>query len=313
MPKKINKPVLTDLAAERAVLSALCQYGLDCYLEIDFVTADHFTDEMNQILFHCIYKSISQNSKVELSSILSASNDLGVHDVLNTKEEISFIRSLFNFPIHKENATTHAARIAKLKLARDLKQTLQICQKDLDSVSGDEDIMDLISKVEEPILDATADIYQSSNKNTEIIGNDIEDYISYLAENPCDIAGIPTGFTAFDLAIGGGLRRKSVDLIAARPKVGKSMFGDAVAINVAQNSGIPVLMLDTEMSKEDHLNRMLANLSGVDINKISTGKFSENEIEKEKVKVAGDKLKSIPYHYLSIAGQPFENILYKYF
>ena len=96
MPKKINKPVLTDLAAERAVLSALCQYGLDCYLEIDFVTADHFTDEMNQILFHCIYKSISQNSKVELSSILSASNDLGVHDVLNTKEEISFIRSLFN-------------------------------------------------------------------------------------------------------------------------------------------------------------------------------------------------------------------------
>jgi hypothetical protein len=68
-------------------------------------------------------------------------------------------------------------------------------------------------------------------------------------------------------------------------------------------------MLDTEMSKEDHLNRMLANLSGVDINKISTGKFSENEIEKEKVKAAGDKLKSIPYHYISIAGQSFENIL----
>ena len=37
------------------------------------------------------------------------------------------------------------------------------------------------------------------------------------------------------------------------------------------------------MSKEDHLNRILANLSGVDINKISTGKFSENEIEKEKL------------------------------
>ena len=244
-----------------------------------------------------------------LYCILSASNDLGVYDLLNTKEEISFIRSLFNFPIHKENAATHAARIAKLKLARDLKTTLQACQKDLDSVNGDEDIMDLISKVEEPILDATADIYQSSNKNTEIIGNDIEDYISYLAENPCDIAGIPTGFNAYDLAIGGGLRRKSVDLIAAHPKVGKSMFGDAVAINVAQNLGIPVLMLDTEMSKEDHLNRMLANLSGVDINKISTGKFSENEIEKEKVRAAGEKLKSIPYHYISIAGQSFENIL----
>ena len=309
MPKKINKSTLQDAAAERAVLAGLCQYGLDCYLDIDFITADHFNDEMNQILFNCIHKSISNNSKVELSSILSAANDLGVQEHVNSKQEISFIRSLFNFPIHKDNAGIHAAKIAKLKLARDLKKTLKTCENDLNSISGDEDIMDLISKVEEPILDATADIYQSSNKNTEIIGNDIEDYIAYLAENPCDIAGIPTGFTAYDLAIGGGLRRKSVDLIAARPKVGKSMFGDAVAINVAQNSNIPVLMLDTEMSKEDHLNRMLANLSGVDINKISTGKFSENEIEKEKVRAAGDKLKSIPYHYISIAGQSFENIL----
>ena len=168
--------------------------------------------------------------------------------------------------------------------------------------------MDLISKVEAPILDATADIYQSSNKKTEIIGEDIDDYIEYLSENVSDNVGIPTGFPRYDAAIGGGLRRKCVDLVAARPKVGKSMFGDAVAMNVSR-LGIPVLMLDTEMSKEDHLNRMLANLSGVDINKISTGKFTENPLEKEKVEKAAQELKEIPYHYISIAGQSFENIL----
>ena len=299
---------LEDLASERAVLAALCQYGLDCYLEIDFVDADHFTDDMNQLLFHCIYKSVSENAKVELASILSAANSLGVHESINNKQEISFIRSLFNFPIHKENAKSHAVKIAKLKLARDLKKTLSACQKDLDATNGDEDVMDLISKVEAPILDATADIYQSSNKKTEIIGEDIDDYIEFLSENVSDNVGIPTGFPRYDTAIGGGLRRKCVDLIAARPKVGKSMFGDAVAMNVS-NLGIPVLMLDTEMSKEDHLNRMLANVSGVDINKISTGKFTENPLEKEKVEKAAEKLKEIPYHYISIAGQPFENIL----
>jgi len=91
--------------------------------------------------------------------------------------------------------------------------------------------------------------------------------------------------------------------------VGKSMFGDAVAMNVASNHNIPVLMLDTEMSKEDHLNRILASLSGVEINKISTGKFTENELDKEKVEKAADALKQMPYHYLSIAGQPFDNVL----
>ena len=172
----MTKKKLEDLASERAVLAALCQYGLDCYLEIDFVDADHFTSDMNQLLYHCIYKSVSENSKVELASILSAANSLGVSESINNKEEMSFIRSLFNFPIHKENAKSHAVKIAKLKLARDLKKTLKACEKELDATNGDEDIMDLISKVEAPILDATADIYQSSNKKTEIIGEDIDDY-----------------------------------------------------------------------------------------------------------------------------------------
>ena len=309
MSRKIKQRDLENMAAERAVMSALCQYGLDAYLEIDFIQADHFTNEINQLIFSCINKSISDTSKVELSSILSAANDLGVYDQINTKDEIGFIRSLFNFPILKDNIGTHAAKLAKLKLARDLKRTLKACEKQLSSTTGDEDIMDLISKVEEPILDATSDIYQNSGKKTELLGDGIEEYVQYLTENVSDFAGIPSGFPRFDMAIGGGLRRKCVDLVAARPKVGKSMFGDAVAMNVAENLNIPVLVLDTEMSKEDHYNRILANLSGVEINKIATGKFSENEIDKEKVNEARLKIESIPYHYISIAGQPFENVL----
>jgi replicative DNA helicase len=305
MKKKNN---LQDLASERAVLAALCQYGLDCYLDIDFVDSEYFTDEVNQILFSCIHKTISENSKVELTSILSAANSLGVAEVINNKEEMAFIRSLFNMSTHQENAQVHAAKIAKLKIARDLKKTLASCQKSMDSITGEEDIVDMISMVENPVLDVTSEIYQTSDNKTEIIGDGVEEYLDYLSENVSDFVGIPTGFARYDAAIGRGLRRKCVDLIAARPKVGKSMFCDAVAINVATNS-VPVLVLDTEMGKEDHLNRILASISGVDIQKISTGKFSENEIEKEKVRTASEKLKDIPYHYISIAGQSFENIL----
>ena len=304
-----NKRSLQDVAAERAVLAGLCQYGLDVFLDIDFIDADHFTNEMNQVLFKCIKKVISESSHVELASILSAANNLNLYENINNKNEIGFLRSLFNFPIHKDNVSLHGAKLAKLKLARNLKQTLKVCEKRLDAVSGDEDLTELISIVESPVLDATSAVYESSGTTPEIIGNDVEDYINHLADNPAEMIGISSGFSIYDQAIGGGLRRKCVDLVAARPKVGKSMFGDAVALPVTQNLDIPVLMLDTEMSKEDHLNRMLANLSGVDINRISTGKFADNEIDKRKIEEAAEKLKSIPYHYISIAGQPFENIL----
>ena len=304
-----NKRSLQDVAAERAVLAGLCQYGLDVFLDIDFIDTDHFTNEMNQVLFKCIKKVISESSHVELASILSAANNLNLYENINNKNEIGFLRSLFNFPIHKDNVSLHGAKLAKLKLARNLKQTLKVCEKRLDAVSGDEDLTELLSIGESPVLDATSAVYESSGTTPEIIGNDVEDYINHLADNPAEMIGISSGFSIYDQAIGGGLRRKCVDLVAARPKVGKSMFGDAVALHVTQNLDIPVLMLDTEMSKEDHLNRMLANLSGVDINRISTGKFADNEIDKRKIEEAAEKLKSIPYHYISIAGQPFENIL----
>jgi len=140
------------------------------------------------------------------------------------------------------------------------------------------------------------------------IGKDVEEYFEFLLENKCDQIGIPTGFPRYDAAIGGGLRRKCVDLVSARPKVGKSVFADNVALNIA-SKGIPVLMLDTEMSKEDHLNRIIANLSGVPINEISTGKFSDDQEKTLAVKLAIDKIKNISYTYVSVAGAPFEQIL----
>ena len=142
-----------DLGSERAVLAALCQYGLDVYLEIDFVTSETFTDPMNQLIFGCVKKSIEQGTTVELSSILSAANDFGVESQINNKEEIGFIRSLFQFPVQKSNAPHYAAKLSKLELIRDFKKTLKACGSSLNSLTGEEDLTDIISKVEEPILE----------------------------------------------------------------------------------------------------------------------------------------------------------------
>ena len=176
----------------------------------------------------------------------------------------------------------------------------------MDSVKGDESIDEIIGKLENPVTDFLRE--DDGGENPEKIGEGVEDYVEFLSENKCDIIGIPTGFSRYDEAIGGGLRRKCVDLVSARPKVGKSVFADNVALNVS-STGIPVLVLDTEMSKEDHLNRLIANISGVPINEVSTGKFIDDELKNQKVQDAVQRLESIPYSYISVAGKPFEGIL----
>ena len=46
---------LSDVGAERAVLSGICQYGLDAYIDVsDIITANTFTQQYNQTLYRCL-------------------------------------------------------------------------------------------------------------------------------------------------------------------------------------------------------------------------------------------------------------------
>lgn len=65
------------------------------------------------------------------------------------------------------------------------------------------------------------------------------------------------------------------------------------------SKNVPVLMLDTEMSKEDHLNRLLANISGVPINEIATGQFTNDQDKYNKVLDAMKFLKQ--FHIITLA------------
>jgi replicative DNA helicase len=298
---------LLDVGAERAVLATLLQKGLEAYVIVsDLISYETFGNINNQIIYKCIEKVIANDQKIDITSLLSAATQLNVIETINTPQELKYIKSLLDFPTSPENILSFAAQIKKFEFARKIKKLTAKIHKDIDTVNGTESINDIISILENPVTDFLRE--DDGGEKPEKIGNEINDYVQFLSENKCDVLGIPTGFKRYDEAIGGGLRRKCVDLVAARPKVGKSVFADNVALHVASQN-IPVLMLDTEMSKEDHIHRLLANISGVPINEIATGRFVDDQEKYEKVVLASKKISSIPYNYVSVAGKPFEQIL----
>ena len=298
---------LSDVGSERAVLAGLIQHGIDGYITIaDLISHETFVNTNNQIIYKCITNCIENDIKVDVSTIISAAQQLEVLDYINTEKELKYIKSLTEFPIQRENILSFAAQIKKFEFARSIQKLTNKIHHEVGEINGSERIDEIIAILENPVTDFLRE--DDGGENPEQIGDGVKEYIDFLAENKCDIIGIPTGFARYDEAIGGGLRRKCVDLVSARPKVGKSVFADNVALNVS-SSGVPVLVLDTEMSKEDHLNRLIANISGVAINEVSTGKFTDDPNKNQKVQDAVDKLSSIPYSYVSVAGKPFEQIL----
>lgn len=300
---------LSNLPVERAVLAGICQFGLEIYVELDFIQPDYFSHELNQVIYSCLQDIIASNQNIECLSIFATAQKLGVFELINKNTEMSFIRSLFNFPIDKQNVMKFAAKLAKLKLARDIKRAIKKSDKAIDNITGDESVEEIINAAETPIIEVTTSAYKEHDSQTMLVGENIDEYVQYLIDNPVDYLGIPTGFNRFDEACGGGIRRKSVCLIGARTGVGKSVISTNVALHVSSKLFIPVLYLDTEMDIGDQRNRMLANLSNIKINEIAMGKFGKSFMSKESVKRAAQYLKDIPYHYTSIAGQPFDNIL----
>jgi len=308
--KKIKVNLLHNSAAERAVLSGVCSHGASAFVDISgIIEFDTFVIEENQIIYKCLCKVLEKSDSVDVSSILAAANDLNFQENLSSKNGLEHLRAVYHFPIKLENVRPHAVKIRKLQLARDIQKISKEIYDDISTVDGDESISEIINIAEKPILDFSSNLNREEDSTPSPLGQDIEEYIKHLEENPSDILGIPSGYSRYDMSIGGGFRRKCVDLIAARPKVGKSMFGDNVAMHVAGELNIPVLMLDTEMSKEDHLNRILAKLSGIDINDISTGKCFSSQTNKEKIERSASKIEEIPYDYISISGKPFDEIL----
>ena len=245
---------------------------------------------------------------IDLPTILSSAKEIGLEELLANKEEVNHLSAIMKFPVLLNNVRKMGAKVRKLQIARMMYDQLETTKEKYTNIKGDEPISQILGIAEESIFDFTSLLNDNDDSPQKVFG-DVEERLDSLCANPIDQVGIPTGFDRYDFAIGGGLRRGTVNVIGARPKVGKTLFAENVGIHIAKHLGIPVLNLDTEMTKKDHQDRGMAMLTEVAINDIETGSFSTNSYKNQKIRDAAKEVKDIPYFHKSIGGKPFEDQL----
>ncbi len=306
--------ILSDPSSERAVLSGLLKYGEDAYIDIaDIIKEETFTIDSNQLIFRCI-KNICENesqkhSSLDIASVYTSAQELDLAKTLYKKDEAQHLKAVFDFPVHLENVRKFAAKIKKLEIARLLHKKLDHTQDKLLELNGSESISSIVGIAEDAIFNFASTLDNDSDASPKAVSDGLESYFEYLQEQKVDQVGISTGFPVYDQAIGGGLRKNTVNVIAARPKTGKTLLADNMGFYIANKLKIPVLNMDTEMTKEDHIHRLLGMMTEIELPQIETGKFTDSPSQLKKLEAAVKELEETPLFYKTIAGKPFEEQL----
>lgn len=299
-----------NVAAERALLAGIFKHGSDAFIDVsDLVSSDTFTVEENSAIYRCIVEIFNRGGVIDVPSILSMAESLDIGSYFQTIGVLEHLRSVANTNVEFPNIRKHAATIKRLQFARELQDAARISYAKVGEVDGSESLSEILAKAEAPIQDLTLR-YQGVTQDNPIIdlATSIDDYIKDLEESEIGSAGIMGGYPIWENAIGGGFNRKCVDLVCARTGEGKSQLADNIAINVGKQ-GIKTFILDTEMGKKDHFNRLLSRISRVNVNEINNKTYRNDPEKIERIRKAGETLKKIPYSFRNVSGMGISEAL----
>ena len=292
----------SDNYSEKVILGHLLNKGSSSYFftnlflnKVDFYSPEH------QAIFSCVEHVCADLdlTSITIDTVVSSSNKLGLQSLIS-HEYINDIKNSSDDAMTENELKSFIDSIRFWSVVRKFKSRLAGLDRYLEKVGPETPLSDVISHAEKSVLDFIPDML---NENDIIdVGEFAQKYIEHLAENPVDIPGIPSGFPRYDNSIGGGFRRGSVNIIGARPKIGKSTFCLNVSKNVVYQD-IPVLYLDTEMTKEIQAIKWVSLNSGVSQDLVETGKFSTKSNLKNAVERAIQDIRGKRFNHINISGK----------
>lgn len=119
--------------------------------------------------------------------------------------------------------------------------------------------------------------------------SDFYDYIDELYRRGDEIVGVPTGFTDLDKMLG-GLQPSDLLITAGRPGTGKTALMLTMTLNAALVHKKRVAVFSLEMSNEQVVQRLIAQQTGIDSQRLRTGKLTDDDwpVFNHAIEVLGD-------------------------
>ena len=260
-----------DIDAEKSLLGAILISEKPLPDVIEIVKPVDFYDERHMHIFDAMWTLYERHKPVDL---LTVTAELRRKKVLDKSGGSTYLSELTNYVPTSAHAKAYAELVATAAVRRRLiAAAAEITEKAYNEGS---ETLELLGEAEKSLF-AVSD----QNLKTDLISisdllGETFDHLENLHKNKGAISGVKSGFPDFD-RITAGFHPSDLVILAARPAMGKTALALNFARNVATINQKDVLVFSLEMGKEQLINRMLADASGIDSFKLETGNFSGDD------------------------------------
>lgn len=268
----MDKQLPSSIEAERATLGALLIERDAIIALAAWLAPDHFYLEKHRWIYEAILSCYNRRIPPDLQTVADALRrterlaDVGdipflveLSDNVPTAYHVEYYGRIVERTAVLRRLISAGGKIAALGFddSDDVEKTLDAAEQELFGVVQRRSLQDFV-----PLA--------------QVIDQYLE-YLNDVQERGYDAAGMPTHFADFD-KLTGGLHRSDLLILAARPGVGKSSLAMSIAYNVAVQNQAPVGIFSLEMGREQLLQRLLAMFTGIDAQKLRTGRISSQDL-----------------------------------
>ncbi|MFZ5878454.1 MAG: replicative DNA helicase [Chloroflexota bacterium] len=257
--------------AEEAVVGAVLINPEVYYDVAQFLIAEDFYIHRHKWIWEAFTRLHEQRIPVDL---LTVSEEL---DRVNQLAEIggpAYLTSLVNQVPSSLNAESYGRIVEGHSIRRKMINAAnQIAALAYDEKSVVDTVMD---EAEKAIFNVSERRLKHDIQPIREVLSDFYDRIDDLAKRPEDIMGVPTGFIDLDRLLN-GLNQSDLIIIAGRPGQGKTGFLLSIAKNASLTHKKHVAIFSLEMSNEQVVQRLIAQETGIDSQRLRSGKLTETE------------------------------------
>jgi replicative DNA helicase len=269
----VEKLLPQNIEAECGVLGSIIIDPEAIVQVSDFLHPDDFYRDAHHTIYEVILQLYEEHEPADFITIC---DELERHNKLEEVGGASYITSLINQVPTSGNVEFYGRIVERTAILRRLihaaGQIAAIAYEE-----GDADIA--LDKAEQLIFQISQRHARSDFSHMRDILAEYMNKLDQLHERHGSIVGVPTGFTDLD-RLTGGLQKSDLIVLAARPGIGKTSLAMSMAHNAALKYHNSVAFFSLEMSKDQLAQRLLSMDSGIDQQRLRTGRIEEEEWER---------------------------------